>query len=204
MVRESENWSALLKVIRKSQPALIEDIESHFPEYRSEMSDDRVYGGVTGEIDRRSELARQLSGAALSATKIALSATFQLVESRSKLLRRIKFIGGATAALAAGGALTALVQRGAPSLVPVVSIAISLAGSISSLCATYIDEGAGGDGSIARMRETLAGHRRSIVLLEGTIALAKLTGDDAKLVEAIRELNVMAADAEFARAKLGR
>ena len=119
------------------------------------------------------------------------------------MLRRLKFTGGLISALGAGSTLGILLGSSAATLAPIISAAATLIGAVLGLYATYVDESGGSNGSVAELREKLAVHRRAVVLLQGKLQLARLQDDQTKLIDVVAELNAVAGDIEFARARLG-
>ncbi|WIW43860.1 hypothetical protein ML401_20290 [Bradyrhizobium sp. 62B] len=202
-------WGPIFRLAARREPDLLKALEVQFPEFKNSIRGVRVYGSENAnadrksqDTDRKSQLADSVVDTALEAALSETRNVFDLVERRSTLLRRLKFVGGVLAALAGGGTVGALVQ-GAPNISSMTAAIVALGGTIVSLYAIYVDEGAGGEGAIFRIRENLATHRRTVILLRGELQLARLTGDGPKLLDVVNQLNMVAADAEFARARLG-
>lgn len=194
-------WSDLFRLLRADDAGLVKSLSSDFPEFAASFNDERVYGGT--DSARLGQLADKAADKSLVVVQQALRAVSKILEERSVLLRRLKFTGGLISALGAGSTLGILLGSSAATLAPIISAAATLIGAVLGLYATYVDESGGSNGSVAELREKLAVHRRAVVLLQGKLQLARLQDDQTKLIDVVAELNAVAGDIEFARARLG-
>lgn len=196
-------WADFFRVLRDDDPSFVDGLITDFPEFTASMRSERMYGDWDGVPTRLGQLAHKVADKGFVAINRTLREVSVAVEARSLLLRRLKFAGGIVSALGAGSAVGVLLGGTSPSLVPIAAAAIGLSGAVLNLYATYVDEASGGLGSIAELREKLAVHRRSVTLLQGQYQLAKLECTEEKIIEVVSQLNIVAADVEFARARLG-
>jgi hypothetical protein len=178
MSSDRGEWTSIFQILRRGDPALLSALEVEFPDFKNSIRGVHVYGGDANNSTRRAALANKIADVALKQVLLETRKAFDLVERRSKILRRLKFAGGTLAALAGGGTVGTL-RQGAPELGSIIAALVALAGTTLNLYAIYVDEGAGGNGAIGHLRETLATNRRTVVLLEGELRLARLTHDNS-------------------------
>lgn len=197
-----DSWYAAFDILRGTRPTHVADLAAQFPEFENEVLGRRVFGTAeAGRAARRADLARAAIDDILAALIASLDEVLRKVRHRASWLARLRLIAGLLALLGSAGVLSAFSDNAHQ--LRLISALVGFAGAAGGLLMAFVEDQTGGEGSTARLRETMFEYVGVLAETRGRVRDPRFTGADDLVAPMMDRLTQIAAEVQKARSKLG-
>lgn len=188
LVDQVVNVEALVDLLDRRQPALLEAIRERHAAYKNMLQPGKMLGAVE---DPKGRMLADLLATTVGVAKQESSITYQTVSRRLKTSARLRLGSSIVSATSSGGLIAAL-MHGTPSQALVAGV-LAFVASAFMLVAQYVEEFAGGKDSIRAMRDRVVTHIAESAEVECELKLMEIHGNFDGAVPLIRRLNALVA-----------
>jgi hypothetical protein len=198
---QAYKWDSAFDSLRRLSPQMSHDLASQFPEFENEILGKRIFGTKKTVDDQRAALSRASAEAVLGALTQSLDEVLSVARRRAHFLAKIRMGSGITAMLGSGTVIAALLQSAKQT--GTVSALIAASATMLNLLMTYYEDQSGGDGSVARIRDTLIEQIGDLAEIRGNLTNGVATQDDQAMITIMTKLTAISAKLQVLRARLG-